>query len=282
MIVTILIIAVFVAFVILFLGETTNTKKTSTLSSDVNKSRVVEIPPQSQKCEGSWSEWVESSPCTATCANPEGTKEMTQTFTIPPGASDQWCSDDSQGDTRTKTEACGLDPASCPCEGSWSEWVESSPCTATCSSPQGTKEMTQTYTVPSTSSDIWCPGFSEGDTQSDTVECRVDPASCPCEGSWSEWVESSPCTATCANPEGTKEMTQTFTVPSTSSDIWCPGLTNGGTESQTEECSMDPASCPCEGSWSEWVESSPCTATCDSPDGTKGMTQTYTVPPHFK
>eukprot|EP00976_Prorocentrum_cordatum_P107169 1194592-Prorocentrum_minimum.AAC.11 len=241
-----LIIAVTIIFIIVFFGENNTRKNNSTISEVNSKTSEVNSPPQtSQECEGSWSAWVERSPCTATCANPDGgTKVMIRTYEVPPTSSDVWCPGFSNGYIEEDTVECSIDPDLCPCEGSWSAWVERSPCTATCAIPTGTKDMIRTYEVPPTSSDVWCPGFSNGYIEEDTVECSIDPDLCPCEGSWSAWVDSSPCTATCENPDGTKEMTQTFTVPDTSSDVWCPDQNNGDTiRDDTVQCRVDPMQC---------------------------------------
>ena len=93
----VILITALLTFLFLFLGNNTNTNKKQTISN----------------CEGSWSEWIDSSPCTATCANPIGTKEMTQTYTVPSGASDPWCSGLSNNDTQTKTEECTIEPDLC-------------------------------------------------------------------------------------------------------------------------------------------------------------------------
>ena len=223
-------------------------------------------------CEGSWSPWTETSPCDATCAIPDGNKQVTRTFTVPPSSSDIWCPGFPTVKHKIRMTIAQLTTVR---EGSWSPWTETSPCDATCAIPDGNKQVIRTFTVPPSSSDIWCPGVSNGETQNKNDNCTLDD--CPCEGSWSPWTEISPCDATCAIPDGNKQMTRTFTVPPSSSDIWCPGVSNGETQNKNDNCTLD--DCPCEGSWSPWTETSPCDATCATPQGNKQMTRTFTVPP---
>ena len=244
MIVITLIIAVFVAFVILFLGETTTTKNETTLNMKTTSNTPVD-------CIGNWSaEW---SPCTQTCGG--GIK--TKTFTILKEADGGVGCKNQMGDQIF--QPCNEEPCPVDCIGNWSaEW---SPCSRTCGG--GIKTKTFTITTPAE-----FEGAVECDNRTGdqiTEACNTDPCGVDCEGEWSaEW---SSCTETCGG--GIK--TKTFTILK-EADFGGVGCDNQTGDQIFLPCNEESCPIDCVGSWStEWSQ---CSKTCGGGERTKTFTIT--------
>jgi Thrombospondin type 1 domain. len=169
---------------------------------------------------GEWSDWVTTSPCSATC----GGGDETQTRTYFPAENGGI---DYSGDT-TRIIECNTTP--CPVPGGWSIAT----CSATCGG--GTETIIRECNNP-------LPLF--GGTCSGSAMTTVSCSTTPCPGTWGDWIQGT-CSPTCGEARTETQTRECLGLP-------CDGET-------TRQISCPSIPCPINGGWTtNWVPAIPTT-----------------------
>jgi len=185
-----------------------------------------QIECEEENGSGSWSDWDNVCPTTATlCGYTGGTVETSRTWTTntaPPGETYINCPPSSE----TKTLECSATgPCNLPCEGSWDIYSNGFPSCPTTEERCGyagetfTRNWTTSEAPLGQSYSIDCPPASESKTCPPTGACNL-----MCEGEWDNYADGFPeCPTECGSEEVTYTRNWTTdSAPPGQSYIDCP------------------------------------------------------------
>ncbi len=148
------------------------------------------------------------------------------------------------------TEDCKV--RECPVNGGWSTWESWSECVGQCGDRKKTRTRHCNSPYPAHQG-LDCAGNPERSAQEDYDGCK-----CYVSRQWEAWSSWSSCSKSC----GIGEMSRTRTcskVPKGYSGSTASLCSND--DKQTLPCNTN-IKCPVHGSWSAWVDSQFCSATC--------------------
>jgi len=185
--------------------------------------------------DGVWEAWkdVAGSSCSEACG--PGTKPQKRHCDGPYYGGDL-CVGDS-----TRNVDCDL--GSCPIDGVWLDWEDSTQCTADCGG--GTKSQTRSCVGP-----FYGGADCEGDTVQDDIPCNTE--ACPPVDGWlSEWIYDG-CSEDCG---GGQQYYFRICNPPTNGGAPCVGDYN------KIEGSCNTHDCPVDGWWGAWADLG-CTVDC--------------------
>ncbi|XP_063245186.1 hemicentin-1-like [Bacillus rossius redtenbacheri] len=188
-----------------------------------------------------WSAWSPWSDCSATCGPGERLRVRECGEQGGPDPSRDPCPGDAQ-----QTQACFM--SVCQVDGGWSDWTEWTSCSVSCG--RGTRRRYRKCDRPEPAyGGRPCLG-SDGQQEA----CARNP--CPVHGGWSGWSAWSECSASC--DEGSRYRTRACSSPSPAYN----GSRCVGADMESDSCHV--RRCPVDGSWSQWVRWTACSAECGS------------------
>ncbi|XP_057312318.1 coadhesin-like [Hydractinia symbiolongicarpus] len=214
---------------------------------------------------GTWSPWSIWSNCDKTCGN--GTQ--TRNRTCSPLSHVCELTNGSYSEQEIEGRKCFS--MVCNINGGWGPWVTISGCSANCGGGVYTQERDCNSPQPKGLGNPceFSTYDGHGLHENRTVSCNTEP--CTDVSIWGEWTAWSNCFPNCAN--GHRHRNRTCIVLADSIGCLING-THSMNDSEREVCSI--ATCPVNGSWSQWNSWSGCLKTCDN--GTRYRTRQCSSP----
>lgn len=194
------------------------------------------------KVNGGWSDWENEKECNKTCGS-DGFKIEKRICNNPePSNMGESCVG-----PETRQVTCKLDK--CPIDGQWSDWIQTSKCSAECGKDGMVSELRVCNNPAPQYGGEACQGNSVRNVPCNVKECPPPPIN----GGWSDWTKSE-CDAECGPGKVTLSRTCTNPIPQ-NGGLECVGNDKQQFDCKQKDCSVD-------GGWSEWKPTEQCSKTC--------------------